>query len=276
MSAAKSGKESPIDPRWIGLIDARESGWFVNERNELFRGFPVGPDEHVLDVGCGDGAMTMYCAERGAHVLFTDIEAESVEGVKQQVSAQGKAASSQGFVCDSDPLLVPDACATRVICREVLEHVEDPSQVMGELVRAGKPGALYLLTVPGETGEKIQQKFAPSSYFEHPNHIRIFSEQDFTSLVEDAGLEILEYSANGFFWVFWMSMHWILEAEKQKAAHAEGIAVHATIKPPFDPLMHMWAQLWHALIGSPEGLAFKKQLDALIPKNQVIIARKKA
>jgi len=142
------------DPRWVGLVDAEQSGWYLNKTDELFRGFHITADDSVLDVGCGPGHATIFCATRGAHVTFADVVAESIAELETKVRDLGTARGFKGIVSDSDPLLVPDGEATRVVCQEVLEHVSDPDRVLAELVRAGQPGALYLLTVPGEQGEK--------------------------------------------------------------------------------------------------------------------------
>ncbi|CRO36601.1 hypothetical protein PAERUG_P12_London_17_VIM_2_11_09_04363 [Pseudomonas aeruginosa] len=39
----------------LGLRDAVLSGWFNQETDELFSGFPISAEDTVLDVGCGDG-----------------------------------------------------------------------------------------------------------------------------------------------------------------------------------------------------------------------------
>jgi SAM-dependent methyltransferase len=274
-NAVKPVDMQPVDPSWVGLLDAKQSGWFLQDTSELFAGFAISEQDDVLDVGCGDGPTTLFCANRGAHVTFTDIDSESVAAVEAKVREQGKARGFEGIVCDSRPLHVPDSAFDRIVCREVLEHVDDPSEVMKELFRAGRPGALYLITVPGELGEQIQAHFAPKGYFSHPNHIRIFSREQFTRLVEQTGLTIDSYTANGFFWVFWMCMHWIIEANRTSTDPEAGPAATLdTIRPPFHENMHVWASLWHSLIQTPEGLEFKRQMDAVIPKNQVIVARK--
>lgn len=262
-----------VDPTWVGLRDAFQSGWFLGETNELFRGFPISSSDYVLDVGCGEGPMTQFCARRGAHVTFSDIDASCVAGVEKKIAAEGKARGYKGIVCDSDPLLVPDQSATRIVCREVLEHVADPVRVMSELVRAGEPGALYCITVPGELGENIQKAFAPESYFQHPNHIRIFGKDEFVSLVEDASLEVQSYTGAGFFTFFWMCMHWAVEGGK-KDVESGGSPVLDSIKPPYDQSLHDWGRLWAKLTSTPEGLCLKHELDALLPKNQIIIAKK--
>jgi SAM-dependent methyltransferase len=262
------------DPTWVGLIDASQSGWYPNGTGEVFTGFHVSADDCVLDVGCGPGDATLFCARQGAYVTFTDVVAESVKELETKIRDLGSARGFEGIICDSDPLLVPDGKATRIICREVLEHVSDPQRVLSELVRAGQPGALYLLTVPSEEGEKIQQKFAPPIYFQHPNHIRIFSKEELLSLVGDAGLVVESYSAYGFYWLFGMCMHWAIQAAKGEDINSQPFAVYSSIAPPFDESLQTWATLWRRLISTPEGKSFKQEIDKILPKSQVILARK--
>jgi ubiquinone/menaquinone biosynthesis C-methylase UbiE len=264
-----------VDPMWIAMVDAYKSGWYLEDTDELYRGFKITDADRVLEVGCGSaGVFTRFIARRCAHVTFTDIDPSFVQAVEDIVRNLNPTATYEGIVSDSNPLPVADASATRITCQEVLEHVDDPKRVMDELVRAGAPGALYLLTVPGEQGELLQKPFAPSRYFEHPNHVRIFSKEGFTSLVEDAGLEIVSYGGDGFFWVFWMSMHWAIERQKYKDIPAPDMPVRDTIAPPFDDNIQKWATLWVKLISTEEGMAFKKGMDAILPKSQIIIALK--
>jgi SAM-dependent methyltransferase len=274
MSILRPNVPDIIDSRFAGLVDATESGWFLNDLNEYYRGFPVSADDVVLDVGCGEGAATIFSARRGAKVIYSDVVTAVVEELTEKLKTLDGIGECLPLVCDSDPLLVEGETATRIVCSEVLEHVDDPVRVMDELVRVGKPGALYLLTVPGEKGERIQQHFAPDAYFEKPNHIRIFSREDFESLVERAGLSIQSYSETGFFWVMWMSIHWAVEGASE--GPADPSATHKKIEPPFDDSLDRWAALWVKLISTPEGLAFKHQMDKLLPKNQIVVARKNA
>jgi len=263
-----------IDPGWIGLLDARMSGWYARETDELFRGFRISAQDNVLDVGCGDGVSALFCGERGAHVTCVDIDEGTISGIRALLQEQGTARGIEAFVSDSDPMPVADGYASRVICQEVLEHVADPARVIAELVRAGQPGALYLLTVPGERSEKIQQAFAPPDYFEHPNHIRIFSKDDFVAMAESAGLEVLDYSGNGFFWTFWACMHWAIVGAEARRNEGDYSAVQAPFAPPYDASLRDWANLWNRLIATPEGEAFKREMDGLLPKSQLILARK--
>lgn len=259
-----------VDSRDCGLVDAVQSGWYQSESNELFKGFAISAADSVLDVGCGAGGATLFCANRGAHVVFTDVVAEKIVALKARV-AQTPARHAEGFVSDSLPLPVADASMSRVISMEVLEHVEDPSAFLRELARVGQPGALYLLAVPDPVGENLQKGFAPAYYFERPNHIHVFTREEFGCLVSDAGLEIINRDSFGFFWTFWMFLYWSLA--RQSGMEMEGVS-HDVVQPPYPPLLNDWAKLWHQVIKMPEAAPMKRALDQLLPKSQVIIARK--
>ena len=61
-----------VDPYMLGLHDAMLSGWFNQETGELFTGFPVTPEDTLLDVGCGDGGNVHFCAMRGAKIIIAE------------------------------------------------------------------------------------------------------------------------------------------------------------------------------------------------------------
>lgn len=274
MSILAPDTPEDMDLNWIGLLDAKMSGWFLKDSGELFKGFKISASDSVLDVGCGDGTAALFCTDRGAHVTISDIDADTIKALETKLDESGANGRYSSVVCNSDPLLVPDSFATRVICQEVLEHVENPQRVVSELVRAGKPGALYLLTVPGQRGEEIQKKFAPADYFEHPHHIRIFEKGEFNSLAENAGLEVIEYSSNGFYLTFWMCIQWAVAAANSRNSGEPYSFSDSPFVPPFDESLSGWARLWGSLISTPEGEALKKEMDKLLPKVQIIIARK--
>jgi len=257
-------------PRDIGLLDAILDGWFRGETGELLKGFAIGADDTLLDVGCGEGVATLFAVRQGASVIFTDSELDKVRELARQVEAQSTR-TNLGLVSNSLPLPLADGCASKVVCMEVLEHIDEPEPFMAELVRMGRPGAQYLLSVPAPVGEHLQKGIAPASYYQSPNHVQIFTPERFAALVQDAGLVIEHRQVNGFFWVMGMIFFWA--SERAAGRDLEG-AVRDRIQAPYPPLMESWARTWQDLLALPDGPVIKQLLDQLMPKSQVIIARK--
>ncbi|HXS04090.1 MAG TPA: class I SAM-dependent methyltransferase [Rhodanobacter sp.] len=242
----------------LGLKDAVLSGWFQNDADELFRGIHVGPGDVVVDVGCGDSGNGFYCAQRGAHVIAVDIDPKVLAVVKARI-AQIDPELCTTHLSDANPLPLADATATRVICTEVLEHVEEPDELLAELFRIGKPGARYLLSVPGSLSENMQRHVAPPQYFKRPNHIRIIDRQQFAQMVTRSGLIIEEQTQHGFFWSVWWALYWACEVDLSNPSH---------------PVLDHWTEAWEGVLKLPRGHELKQQLDAFMPKSQIIIASK--
>lgn len=251
---------SKVDPYMLGLYDAKLSGWFNQQTNELFKGFAVSADDTLLDVGCGDGGNVHFCGMRGAKIIIADIDAGKVDATRQLLS-DTPAREVECHVTDCNPLPIADATATRVVSTEVIEHVDDPAQFLAELVRVGKPGAMYLLSVPHPSSEELQKDIAAPEYFQKPNHIRIISEEQFKAMVTEAGLEIVSHTQYGFYWSMWMLLFWEAKVDFSNPDH---------------PLLDHWAETWQAVLDSPRGAQIKQALDAVVAKSQVIIARKPA
>ena len=259
---AESAPQAPVQQELdldIGLIDIHVSGWIQNHSGELLEGFAVGPGDTVLDIGCGDGGYAQFCAKHGAEMILADVDAARLETARQRLQAEAPR-SVQILVTDANPLPLPDARVTRVVAMEVLEHVDDPAQFMAELVRVGKPGAQYLLTVPGEVIEGVQRHIAPPIYFEKPNHIRVFKQGELEQLAQDAGLIVERSTHYGFYHSVWWSLYWACENQP--------------LNPPWHPLLESWSQTWSLLLAQPAGARIKHALDTVMPKSQVVIARK--
>lgn len=259
-----------VDARDCGLVDAVQSGWYQNNTNELFKGFQVSAEDTVVDIGCGAGGATLFCANRGAAVTYVDVDPQTIAVLSSKL-IDTPARFSQGIVSNCSPLPLPDAYASRIIAMEVIEHVESPIETLKELVRIGKPGALYLIAVPDKIGEDIQKNIAPNAYFEHPNHIHIFSRNKFSSLIKESGLDVLQHDYYGFFWTMWMLIYWV--SNKASNDTNQEIA-HDTVQPPYYPLLNNWASLWYQFNKISEANVIKKQLDELMPKSQIIVAQK--
>lgn len=255
------------------LADMCHSGWFQNETGELFTGFPLGPGETFLDVGCGNGGASMFAARMGCDVIATDVMPEKIVTLEEKLAALG-AVSHRCLVSDSSPLPLPDGTASRIACCEVLEHVPDPAAFLTELVRVGTPQALYLLTAPDPASEEVMRDFAPASYWQPPNHVRIFARQEFAKLVEQAGLVVESRHYYGFYHTVWWSL-WAAEEQERQAEPGPNRRIW-DVSQGESPMLAAWSRSWSELLTKPDGMRIKRALDRTLPKSQIIVARKAA
>ncbi len=257
------------DARHCGLIDMVMSGWCNAATSELFTGFAVGPGDDVLDVGCGDGLAVMFAAQQGAHTTFCDLDPAKVGSLSARLLERGLTRHA-GLVASGARLPLPDGSMSRIIATEVLEHVEDPAAVLREMVRVGRPGALYLISVPDAGAERFQQPFAHRSYFEAPNHVRIIAPRELEELAGACGLEITGRGQWGFYWFLWMCFYWASQQES-----GDDATTIDRIGPPYHPLLQSWSETWTRFMELPETDGMRRALNGLMPKSRVIVARRR-
>lgn len=246
----------------MGLEIRERSGWCDENSGELVAGVAIKPGMQVVDIGCGDGGYTSFCGRMGADVTFADIQADKVEALEARMKATSSG-KIQGIVSDCMPIPLPDDYADVVVSTEVLEHVHDPEAVLNELVRIGKPDATFVLTVPDARGENLVKGIAHPVYFQEPNHIQIFSSDDFQALVAKCGLETLRHEYLGAFWAIFYLLKWTTSKPGE------------TLTENVHPTTIMWTQIWEELLKHPNGDKACDALDRLLPKCQMIVARKK-
>src|SRR5690606_5635238 len=191
------------------------SGCYLHHTGELSGSFPIREEEHRLDLRCGNGGCIHLRARQGSDVTHVASHAEQVRETEHRVDAAG-ARAGHGLVSDAAPLLLSPDRFHKVICTEVMEHVDDPAAFRAELVRVAKPGAQYLLSVPAPASEAIEQQVAPSLYFEKPHHLRIFSRDAFHDLITASGLVVEKQTTYGFFWSMFWAFFWSCDQDLSK------------------------------------------------------------
>lgn len=109
-------------------------------RNGIYKGVlrvAAGITGDVLDFGCG---------EKPYKALFRN--ARSYVGVDLEVSGHDHAQSKVDFFYDGRTLPFRDGRFDAVVSFEVLEHVFNVDEVLGEIRRVLKPGGQLLITIP--------------------------------------------------------------------------------------------------------------------------------
>jgi demethylmenaquinone methyltransferase/2-methoxy-6-polyprenyl-1,4-benzoquinol methylase len=128
--------------RYFDSIADKWDGWMDLDRTEarLREGlarFEIGPDEAILDVGCGTGNLTRallaFLSERG-RVTALDPSARMLELAREK-QGDRRVTFLQGQASD---LVLGDGTMDRVICFSVWPHLEDPRRTLRELGRVLK------------------------------------------------------------------------------------------------------------------------------------------
>lgn len=132
MNRTKSDGERRREPRiW------RDHDWYVMRHlrdaiARLLDAANVQPGQRILDFGCGDRPYQPLIAERRAVYIACDLDGD--------VDVR---------IVPGKPLAVPDASVDGVVSFQVLEHVWDLDQYLGECLRILKPGGWLLLSTHG-------------------------------------------------------------------------------------------------------------------------------
>lgn len=143
----------------------------------------AGPAGTALEIGCGEGELSMRLARAGWRVQGCDIAEAALHEARRRIAAAGLGIP----VSLADIRDLPDgyAPADLVVCCEVLEHLDDPDAALRTLV--GRARRHLLVSVPREPLWRAMN-LARGRYIADlgntPGHLRHWSRRAFVALVE--------------------------------------------------------------------------------------------
>jgi trans-aconitate methyltransferase len=179
------------DAHWSEFADAAQANPAQEYRRRLVLRLLAAGDApaRVLDIGSGTGELVGEILER-----WPSASALGLELSESGVSLSQRRVPAASFrVCDllTEPTPRDGEAhwATHAVCSEVLEHVDDPVQLLRNARAWLAPGCQLVVTVPG----------GPMSTFDkHIGHRRHFSPADIGDVISAAGLVPVRLEAAGF------------------------------------------------------------------------------
>lgn len=106
----------------------------------------------VLDLGCGDGALSYLLARQGARVTGLDV---TIAGLVLARGELGRHGTRVPLVLGSGYALpFSEESFDAVVCSDVIEHVRSPGTLLHEMRRVLAPGGRVILTTPSRLSEK--------------------------------------------------------------------------------------------------------------------------
>jgi len=105
-------------------------------------------DRAVLDVGCGDGWLSIILAKRGGRVSAFDISEAGVEIARDRAAVNGVATRCSFLTASMYSLPYPDQAFEVVVGMSILHHLGDKRRAARELHRVMRPGAIAVFSEP--------------------------------------------------------------------------------------------------------------------------------
>ena len=146
-------------------------GYYPERRWEFGRvAAKITKDAEVLDVGCGDGDFLKSLPN--PRRLGLDLNPSALEKAKDyDFPVRGETLAQQ-----------PDGSADAITLFHVMEHLNDPSEILTELVRVLRPGGLLAIAVPNNDGFIGRMIHAPLNG--PPHHVLRWGESSLRKIAE--------------------------------------------------------------------------------------------
>jgi len=131
----------PNHPQLTRKVSEAERRKGVADRIATLRPF-VGPDTVFLEIGAGDGSLTLAVAERARHCYALDVSREILSGVQHP--------KVETVLSDGCSVPVPPGSVTLAYSFQVMEHIhpDDALEQLRCLYEAIAPGGSYLCITP--------------------------------------------------------------------------------------------------------------------------------
>jgi ubiquinone/menaquinone biosynthesis C-methylase UbiE len=171
------------------------SNWSVTKNERYmqayfeFTGFEKG--DELLDVACGTGEFSVFCARRIKGVHGIDISEGMIELAKKQARSNGLANIT---VACHDVECIP--CASNsfsvVACRSAFHHMENYPQVFKEMLRCCRPnGRLAVQDIMSYEDQKVNSFFEDLEKEIDVSHNATLTKQEFINLFNRTRVDVI-------------------------------------------------------------------------------------
>jgi 2-polyprenyl-3-methyl-5-hydroxy-6-metoxy-1,4-benzoquinol methylase len=148
---------------------------------------------HVLDVGCGIGNFLDWVRTRGMEGLGVDVEQGAIDSCLER--------GLDAVLLDQLEDRVEPGSLDMVTMWDVIEHVQDPSAVLQQLVPLLRPGGVMAFETPDVAFpvrpaviaiRKVAEPIRWSDMLYFSSHLTYFSTSGLSRLLESVGMEVMD------------------------------------------------------------------------------------
>lgn len=148
--------------------------------------------DRILDLGCNAGQTSFKIAPRIKEVIGIDVDQKLITIAKKQKSLK-RISNAKFFTADANNKLpFENNFFDKVICSDVLEHLEKRDFALSEIRRVLRPGGLLFLVCDNpETSWKRLQKSAGLFYYADRDHKYEYPKNEILSKLKSRKLKII-------------------------------------------------------------------------------------
>jgi len=166
---------------------------------------------NFIDVGCGNGRFLKLMERKG-------LERDQIYGIEldEQVVEKLREQGYQAFHERVEDIQdIPANTIDLVTMFHVIEHVDDPGQVIEKIATWLRQGGVFAIETPNI--DSIDAELFQKSYwggYHIPRHWNLFKESTLRKLLQDQGLEVImvNYQTGHSFWMYsihhYLRYHW--------------------------------------------------------------------
>lgn len=241
-----------------------------------FNHIPLSAGDVVLDLGCGEGRHVINTYLQGEVLaLGVDLSLRDLVTAQQRFAPFAQSGSSRQFClqqADATRLPFADESIDKIICSEVLEHIEDYQAVLREIYRVLKPEGILAISVPRAWPEKICWWLSAAYHQVEGGHIRIFNARQLRNQVESLNLIFTRrhwaHALHVPYW--WLKCLWW---DKQEQSHIIKLYHRLLV---WDLMQRPWLtqtleKYLNPLLGKSVVMYFKKPLKNTITTQENIV-----
>jgi SAM-dependent methyltransferase len=164
----------------------------------------VKASSRVLDLGCGAGQFSLPLSQRCALALSVDLDMPRLRELRDAGAVQHLPV--RPVRADAARLPLADAILDAVVCREVLEHVDEPGDVLDEIRRVLSFEGKLCVTVPSPHTERWFQ-WVDSRWLDMAGHVHVFHRSEMCALLERHGFRVRSVRGRNCFYSFFWFVH---------------------------------------------------------------------
>jgi ubiquinone/menaquinone biosynthesis C-methylase UbiE len=141
--AAKKASNREHFDRWSGEYEHDQvSRWLQELQLEALGALEPGPDDRLLDVGCGSGAAIRAAAASVDRAVGVDLSQGMIDRARELACATSNVEFS---VADAEALPFEDDTFTALLCTTSFHHYPDPERAVAEMARVLTPGGRIVI-----------------------------------------------------------------------------------------------------------------------------------